>query len=258
MIPPCESKQHRKTQKSLRSKFAGCMQVIHGLTTPDICKRNVVFTWSTFWPRVVALYSIREPCSWTVATAFQKFYSDKTKLTQAINMPALTIDEVPVSSSEPSVAWIAATTLSANDSLPQLVPAKQSRRGEVQPQNSSVRQRNEAQIIVQDVAASDQSSPVIPSCQPSLVAHISRYDDRNNAAYVSASKEARYKCPFLTCEEHFGSTNGVRWHWKSMHPEVPVPELHAARLRIRVDATEAVTAHPPPASVQPSPSYVPD
>jgi hypothetical protein len=258
MIPPCESKQHRKTQKSLRSKFAGCMQVIHGLTTPDICKRNVVFTWSIFWPRVVALYSIREPCSWTVATAFQKFYSDKTKLTQAINMPALTIDEVPVSSSEPSVAWIAATTLSANDSLPQLVPAKQSRRGEVQPQNSSVRQRNEAQIIVQDVAASDQSSPVIPSCQPSLVAHISRYDDRNNAAYVSASKEARYKCPFLTCEEHFGSTNGVRWHWKSMHPEVPVPELHAARLRIRVDATEAVTAHPPPASVQPSPSYVPD
>jgi hypothetical protein len=32
MIPPCESKQNRKTQKSLRSKFAGCMQVIHGLT----------------------------------------------------------------------------------------------------------------------------------------------------------------------------------------------------------------------------------
>ena len=261
MIPPCESKQHRKTQKSLRSKFAGCMQVIHGLTTPDICKRNVVFTWSFFWPRVVALYSIREPCTWTVATAFQKFYSDKTKLTQAINMPALKIDEVPVSSTEPSVAWIAATTLSANDCLPQRdgVSAKQGRRGDVQPQNSAVRQRNETHDVTSVISATDQSTPVIPSCQPSFVPHVSRQDDWDEAAYVSASKEARYMCPFPTCKEHFGSTSGIRHHWKVTHPEVPVPELHAARTRIRVDASDAVTewrrlqaAQPPPASVQPS------
>jgi hypothetical protein len=41
MIPSCESKQHRKAQKSLRSKFAGVMQVIHGLTSSEVCKRNV-------------------------------------------------------------------------------------------------------------------------------------------------------------------------------------------------------------------------
>jgi hypothetical protein len=112
MIPPCESRQHRKAQKSLRSKFAGCMQVIHGLTPPGICRRNVAFTWSIFWPRIVSLYSIREPCSWTVATAFQKFYSDKSKQATAINMPALAIEDVPVSCSEPSVAWTAATSIS--------------------------------------------------------------------------------------------------------------------------------------------------
>ena len=68
-----------------------------------------------------------------------------------------------------------------------------------------------------------------------------------------------------------------------MHPEVPVPALHAARLRIRVDATDAVTelrnvvadreralaadgqqwrslqaAQPPPASVRASSSSVPE
>ena len=79
------------------------------------------------------------------------------------------------------------------------------------------------------------------ACEPSFVAHGSRRDDWDDAMYVSASKEARYMCPFPACTEHFGSTSGIRHHWKVMHPNVPVPELHAARTRIRVDASDAVT-----------------
>jgi hypothetical protein len=243
MIPPCESKQHRKTQKSLRSKFAGCMQVIHGLTPPEICKRNVAFTWSRLWPRVVALYSIREPCSWTVATAFQKFYSDKSRHSQAINMPSLAVEDVPVSCTEPSVAWTAATTLSTQDSMPKIPPAKQGRHDGVQMGNSLVRQRNDACEVASVVAVSNPIlTALIPTCQPSLVPHVSRRDDWSEAAYILASKEARYLCPFPSCEEHFGSTSGIRHHWKSIHSQLPVPELLASRTRIRVDASDAVQA----------------
>jgi len=41
----------------------------------------------------------------------------------------------------------------------------------------------------------------------------------------------RFKCPFLGCIEHFGSTNGVRHHWNSIHKDHAVPEMAAASLR---------------------------
>jgi hypothetical protein len=215
------------------------MEVIHGLTAPEICKRNVVFTWSIFWPRVVALYSIREPCSWTIATAYHKFYSDKTKHHQAINTPALTIDDVPILCTEPSVAWLSATSLSTTASAALPLPAKQGRLDVGRPRNSAVRQRNEAQDAASLIAA---TVPFIPPCVPSLLPQVSRHDDWDAAAYVSASKEARYKCPYPTCEEHFGSTSGIRSHWKATHVDVAVPEITAARTRIRVDASDAVQA----------------
>ena len=39
----------------------------------------------------------------------------------------------------------------------------------------------------------------------------------------------RFKCPL--CIEHFGSTNGVRHHWASVHTGLAVPEMAAASLR---------------------------
>jgi len=41
----------------------------------------------------------------------------------------------------------------------------------------------------------------------------------------------RFKCPFLGCLEHFGSTNGVRHHWSAVHNDIARPELTASSLR---------------------------
>jgi hypothetical protein len=84
-------------------------------------------------------------------------------------------------------------------------------------------------------------SRVIPPCPPSVRSHASDHDDSR----VIDSETAwviRYKCPFATCEEHFGSTSGIRHHWKIMHVNAAVPEITAARTRIRVDARDAVQA----------------
>jgi hypothetical protein len=238
MIPPCESRLHRKAQKSLRSKFNGCMEVIHGLTPPAICRRNVAFTWSLFWPRVVSLYSIREPCSWTIATAYQKFYSDKSKLTTAINMPALAIEDVPVSCSEPSIAWTAATSISETTSTALQRPEKTSRAPDDhgQGRGSAVQQRNSAHDAVSLVAALVGGLPgVIPPCPPSVQSHAIHHDnlsvDESETTWV-----IRYKCPFDRCEKHFGTTSGIRHHWESNHAPVPVPMLSADATRTRVDS----------------------
>jgi len=235
MIPPCESRQHRKAQKSLRSKFAGCMQVIHGLTPPGICRRNVAFTWSIFWPRIVSLYSIREPCSWTVATAFQKFYSDKSKQATAINMPALAIEDVPVSSTDPSVAWTAATSISETATTAMQRPEKSSRAldDDGQRRSSVVQQRSDAHVaapLVSQLAGA--FSTVIPPCAPSVQSHAIHHDDSSD----EITWVIRYKCPFDTCEKHFGTPSGICHHWASHHDPVPVPLLSADATRTRVDA----------------------
>jgi hypothetical protein len=235
MIPPCESRQHRKAQKSLRSKFAGCMQVIHGLTPPGICRRNVAFTWSIFLPRIVSLYSIREPCSWTVATAFQKFYSDKSKQATAINMPALAIEDVPVSSTDPSVAWTAATSISETATTAMQRPEKSSRAldDDGQRRSSVVQQRSDAHVaapLVSQLAGA--FSTVIPPCAPSVQSQAIHHDDSSD----EITWVIRYKCPFDTCEKHFGTPSGIRHHWASHHDPVPVPLLSADATRTRVDA----------------------
>ena len=241
MIPPCESRQHRKAQKSLRSKFAGCMQVLHGLTPPGICRRNVALTWSIFWSRAVSLYNIREPCSWTVATAFQKFYSDKSKHAIAINMPALAIEDVPVACSEPSVAWTAATSISetATTALQRSEKTSRASDDDGRRRSSVVQQRSDAHDAVPFVAElAGQSSRVIPPCPPSVRSDASHSEDLRNDDSETAWV-VRYKCPFPTCEEHFGSTPGIRSHWKSTHVDVAVPEITAARTRIRVHVSDA-------------------
>ena len=223
MIPPCESKLHRKAQKSLRSKFEGCMQVIHGLTPPEICKRNVVFTWSILWPRVVALYNIREPCGWTIATAYQKFHSDKAKHGNAINMPALVFEEVPISCNEPSVAWRAATSL---PEIASTAPAKSSRAHNDDPtRTSAVRQRNEAQETVPLLV-----QPGLVQCPPSVLSIPAR-NENVSAPVRGGTWVLRYKCPM--CEANYGSTSGIYKHWTTLHFTVPLPCITEAATRIR-------------------------
>ena len=41
----------------------------------------------------------------------------------------------------------------------------------------------------------------------------------------------RYLCPFKGCQDHFASTNGVRHHWLTAHPEVVIPPMVASSLR---------------------------
>ena len=41
----------------------------------------------------------------------------------------------------------------------------------------------------------------------------------------------RYVCPFEGCQEHFGSTNGVRHHWLIAHHTHDVPALLGSSLR---------------------------
>jgi hypothetical protein len=237
MIPPCETKQHRKAQKSLRSKFAGCMQVIHGLTPPGICRRNVAFTWSIFWPRVVSLYSIREPCSWTVATAFQKFYSDKSKHATAINMPALAVEDVPVSCSEPSVAWTAATSISETATAQQRAD-KSSRapNDDGRRRSSVVQQRTEAHAAVELVSElAGAFSSAHPPCPPSMRARASHVDSSSDDESAT-TWVVRYKCPFATCDKHFGTTSGIRKHWGTCHDPVPVPRITEEGTRTQIDS----------------------
>ena len=193
MIPPCESRQHRKAQKSLRSKFAGCMQVIHGLTPPGICRRT------------------------------------------AINMPALAIEDVPVSSTDPSVAWTAATSISETATTAMQRPEKSSRatHDDGQRRSSVVQQRSDAHVaapLVSQLAGA--FSTVIPPCAPSVQSQAIHHDDSSD----EITWVIRYKCPFDTCEKHFGTPSGIRHHWASHHDPVPVPLLSADATRTRVDA----------------------
>jgi hypothetical protein len=181
------------------------------------------------------LYSIREPCSWTVATAFQKFYSDKSKQATAINMPALAIEDVPVSSTDPSVAWTAATSISETATTAMQRPEKSSRAldDDGQRRSSVVQQRSDAHVaapLVSQLAGA--FSTVIPPCAPSVQSQAIHHDDSSD----EITWVIRYKCPFDTCEKHFGTPSGIRHHWASHHDPVPVPLLSADATRTRVDA----------------------
>ena len=157
MIPQCNSKQERKSQKSLRSKFASVMLVIHGLTPPETCKRNVTYTWNIFWPRLVALYCIDEPCSWTVSTAVGKFAADKEKLHTATNQPPLLACDVPMSASELTDTWTEAMLLAP--SIPSCAKrGNDSSAG--RPRSCTVRQRI--------AAAETPASFIVPNCRCSI------------------------------------------------------------------------------------------
>ena len=75
-------------------------------------------------------------------------------------------------------------------------------------------------------------STVIPPCAPSVQSHAIHHDDSSD----EITWVIRYKCPFDTCEKHFGTPTGIRKHWASHHAPVPVPYLSADATRTRVDA----------------------
>lgn len=52
-----------------------------------------------------------------------------------------------------------------------------------------------------------------------------------NFHYHNRMDVVRYVCPFEGCEEHFGSTNGVRHHWLHAHKSCTLPPLVGSSLR---------------------------
>ena len=224
MIPACSSKLERKAQKSLRSKFASVMLVIHGLTPPEICKRNVTYTWNLFWPRVVTLYGIEEPCSWTVSTAVGKFAADKAKLHTATNHPALMVSDVPLSTSD--------TTCVASAAPPSISSKRGINSAAGRPRSDTLRQRNAASQLGE--IPSVFNVPSITPCEPSVLPHVGvgLADDWTEDMYAAAQMERRYKCPL--CDNHFKAVSGISKHWKTNHVDSAIPILTAARTRIRV------------------------
>jgi hypothetical protein len=233
MIPPCESKLHRKAQKSLRSKFAGVMLVLHGLTPPQTCKRNIAHTWQLFWARAVNLFSIEEPCTWTVSTAHGKFYSDKVKLQIAITRPALLDSDVPLSKEDLPEAWVEAmhhaSMMAASDT------GKRAQPNVGRPRASAIRMRMQA------AATTDLLTiPPITPCASSVLPHVSAADDWTDEMYANAGLQARYKCP--ACDKNYASTSGIHAHWEGSHPAEPIPFITQARTRIRVPVSANVAA----------------
>ena len=252
MIPSCESKQHRKAQKSLRSKFAGVMQVIHGLTSSEVCKRNVAYTWSVLWPRVVTLYSIQIPCSWTIATAFEKFHADKAKLAIAISFPALSALEVPESTLalpfflDDALQRVSAIVAPSKDIAVNSKRGRSASRGSsiVEPGNPAppqLRQNVSPSPMIDGRQLPEEPLPAAAACEPSVLPHVLPHEDWSEQMYVDAGKEVRFKCPYPDCGKLYETTTGIRLHWNKVHP-TPVPEITQARTRVRVDASASVVA----------------
>ena len=231
MIPACSSKQERKVQKSLRSKFSAVMLVLHGLTPPQTCKRNIAHTWDLFWARAVNLYNIEEPCTWTVSTAFGKFYLDKAKLQRALTQPALLEHSVPLSKEDPPDTWTEALQHAST------VVATSGKRAQTigRPRDSAIRMRLEAAA-----APASFNAPVIAQCAPSVLPHVSAADDWTDAMYEDAGLCPRYKCP--ACDKNYATTAGIHAHWAAAHLDVPIPFITAARTRIRVPVSAAVAS----------------
>jgi hypothetical protein len=233
MIPSCESKQHRKAQKSLRSKFAAVMLVLHGLTPAETCKRNIAHTWKLFWARAVNLYCIEEPCTWTVSTAFGKFYSDKVKLQIAITQPALVESDVPLSKEDLPEAWVEAmqhaSMVAASDT------GKRAQPNVGRPRASAIRMRMQAAATTDLLTV----SPIAP-CSSAVLPHVSAADDWTAEMYANAGLQARYKCP--ACDKNYSSTSGIHSHWEVLHPDEQIPFITQARTRIRVPVNADVAA----------------
>ena len=233
MIPPCESKQHRKAQKSLRSKFAGVMLVLHGLTPPQTCKRNITHTWQLFWARAVNLFCIEEPCTWTVSTAHGKFYSDKDKLQIAITQPALLDSDVPLSKEDLPEAWVEAmhhaSMVAASDT------GKHAQPSGGRPRASAIRMRMQAAATTDLLTV-----PTIAPCASSVLPHVSAADDWTAEMYANAGLQARYKCP--ACDKNYAFTSGIHSHWEVSHPDESIPFITQARTRIRVPCNADVAA----------------
>ena len=232
MIPPCESKLHRKAQKSLRSKFAGVMLVLHGLTPPQTCKRNIAQTWKIFWARAVNLFGIEEPCTWTVSTAHGKFYSDKVKLQIAITQPALIDSDVPLSKEDLPEAWVEAmhhaSMVAASDT------GKRAQPNVGRPRASAIRMRLQAAATTELL-----TFPSIAPCASSVLPHVSAADDWTAEMYANAGLQARYKCP--ACDKNYASISGIRSHWEVSHPDEQIPFITQARSRIRVPVNANVS-----------------
>ena len=226
MIPQCNSKPERKAQKSLRSKFSAVMCVLHGLTPPETCKRNIAHTWKVFWARVVNLYNIEEPCTWTVSTAFGKFYSDKAKLQIAITMPALLESDVPPLNEDLPETWVEAmqhaSAVAADSSS-----GKRAQLNIGRPRASAIRTR-----LTAAAAPALFNVPIIAPCDSSVLPHVSAVDDWTAGMYANAGLQARYKCP--ACDKNYASTAGIHGHWENAHADQPVPFITQARTRIRV------------------------
>ena len=240
MIPACSSKKERKAQKSLRSKFAAVMLVLHGLTPPQTCKRNIVHTWKLFWARVVNLYNIQEPCAWVVSTAFGKFYSDKAKLQIALTQPALYENDVSLSQDNLPETWIevlqhASTVADSTAASMVAVSGKRAQLSVGRPRASAIRLR------LQAIATADLLNvPMIAPCASSVLPHVSAADDWTAEMYANAGLQARYKCP--ACDKNYSSTSGIHSHWEVLHPDEQIPFITQARTRIRVPVNADVAA----------------
>jgi len=181
----------------------------------------------------VNLYSIEEPCTWTVSTAHGKFYSDKVKLQIAITQPALLDSDVPLSKEDLPEAWVEAmhhaSLVAASDTGKRAQPTGG------RPRASAIRMR------LQAAATTDLFSvPTIAPCASSVLPHVSAADEWTPEMYANAGLQARYKCP--ACDSNYAATSGIHGHWEVSHPDEPIPVITQARTRIRVPCNADVAS----------------
>jgi transposase-like protein len=209
------------------------MLVLHGLTPPQTCKRNITHTWQLFWARAVNLFCIEEPCTWTVSTAHGKFYSDKVKLQIAITQPALLDSDVPLSKEDLPEAWVEAmhhaSMVAASDT------GKRAQPSGGRPRASAIRMRLQAAATTDLLIV-----PTIAPCASSVLPHVSAADDWTAEMYANAGLQARYKCP--ACDKNYAFTSGIHSHWEVSHPDESIPFITQARTRIRVPCNADVAA----------------
>jgi hypothetical protein len=197
MLPSSLTSAERARQCVLRRKIKGVMQILQGNTPDKTVDLDSAFVWSACWARCVALFGIREPCSWVVTTFYDFLLKQPDSVRLARRATAISLAEASAAAAVMTAKAAEHTALFAQAAAA----------------SAPIRVINMPSQGVAQNMENNASPPLMDSFADAMAANCNSGDDGNDddIGQESATTAATNDVFFVgeECYE-YGAKNGVR------------------------------------------------